>query len=546
MEDTAIIRLFQERSQQAIAELSQKYGKLCQSLSRRILNNEEDAKECVNDTWLGVWNSIPPQTPNPLVSYVCRITRNLSVKRLRHNMAAKRNSYYDVSLAELEECIPAAQEQEPWEEQEVTKVLERFLRELDSGSRVMFVKRYWYAESVAQIAETFGMKETVCRTDASAQKAEKETGEGGCSVMRKSEKLSDAIGEISDDIIEEAYTYKPKHDMHQRKASFKWRAAAAVLAMLVLAGVGVSVGGGTSFFRLGTIVSRFTGKAAKVVYRIQGIPVTQQEIQAGVALRVENGEPVKTAKKEVIKDIITKKTLYALAKKNGCTVSDQEYDDYAKLLKTQMNKAENRKEIRDFYAGFGGESAYWKNMEPVIRQNLAVRKYIDSQTGTQTEEEIKQEAYESGAKQTDLDAFEQVVEDVCEEIGDYLKTLQKSDASVYYFASSDKERVTKSIDKEEICAIGNHTIVTREQVQMYTKFYEITYDKTLSEKKAIAYAKERNALYVAAMQNGYQVTDEQVKAYVEELKQNLDGIWTKEQKEKLLSGFCFGGRLLGV
>lgn len=68
MEDTAIIRLFQERSQQAIAELSQKYGKLCQSLSRRILNNEEDAKECVNDTWLGVWNSIPPQTPNPLVS----------------------------------------------------------------------------------------------------------------------------------------------------------------------------------------------------------------------------------------------------------------------------------------------------------------------------------------------------------------------------------------------------------------------------------------------------------------------------------------------
>ena len=75
--------------------------------------------------------------------------------------------------------------------------------------------------------------------------------------MRKSEKLSDAIGEISDDIIEEAYTYKPKHDMHQRKASFKWGAAVAVLAMLVLAGVGVSVGGGTSFFRLGTIVSGY-------------------------------------------------------------------------------------------------------------------------------------------------------------------------------------------------------------------------------------------------------------------------------------------------
>ena len=130
--------------------------------------------------------------------------------------------------------------------------------------------------------------------------------------MRKSEKLSDAIGEISDDIIEEAYTYKPKHDMHQRKASFKWGAAVAVLAMLVLAGVGVSVGGGTSFFRLGTIVSRFTGKAAKVVYRIQGIPVTQQEIQAGVALRVRNG---KNRKKRGYKRYYYKKDVVCTCKK---------------------------------------------------------------------------------------------------------------------------------------------------------------------------------------------------------------------------------------
>ena len=159
MDDEAIIQMYLERDEKAIIATSEKYGAYCFSIASNILDNHEDAKECVNDTWLGVWNSIPPQTPNPLVSYVCRITRNLSVKRLRHNMAAKRNSYYDVSLAELEECIPAAQEQEPWEEQEVTKVLERFLRELDTGSRVMFVKRYWYAESVAQIAETFGMKE---------------------------------------------------------------------------------------------------------------------------------------------------------------------------------------------------------------------------------------------------------------------------------------------------------------------------------------------------------------------------------------------------
>ena len=357
--------------------------------------------------------------------------------------------------------------------------------------------------------------------------------------MRKSEKLSDAIGKISDDLIEEVYAYKPQQgNMQHRNRAFKWKAAAAGLAVFLLAGIGVSVGGGTSFFRIGTLVSKFTGKTTKEVYRIQGVPVTQQEIQTGVVLRVENGKSVKAAKAEVTKDIITKKTLYALAEKNGCTVSDQEYETYAAQLKEQMKKAQNQQDIEEFYAGFGGENAYWKNMEPVIRQNLAVRKYIDSQTGTQTEAEIRQEAYEQGAAQTDLNAFEQVVDDACEAIGDYLKTLQKSEVSVYYFERSDRDRVIKSLDEKEICAIGNNTVVTKEQVQLYTKFYEITYDKTLSQKKAVAYAKERNALYVAAMQNGYQVTDEQVKAYVEELKQNLDGIWTKEQKEKLLSGFA--------
>ena len=103
-----------------------------------------------------------------------------------------------------------------------------------------------------------------------------------------------------------------------------------------------------------------------------------------------------------------------------------------------MKKAENQQDIEEFYEGFGGENAYWKNMEPVIRQNLAVRKYIDSQTGTQTEEEIRQEAYEQGAAQTDLNALEQVVDDACEASCDYLKTLQKSEASVYYFERSDR------------------------------------------------------------------------------------------------------------
>ena len=160
MEDDKIIALYWARKEEAISETDRKYGSYCRSISFRILNDKEDSEECVNDTWLHTWNAIPPGKPEFLAGFLGKIVRNLSISKYRAGHAQKRGSGETQALLdELEECIPAAQEQEPWEEQEVTKVLERFLRELDTGSRVMFVKRYWYAESVAQIAETFGMKE---------------------------------------------------------------------------------------------------------------------------------------------------------------------------------------------------------------------------------------------------------------------------------------------------------------------------------------------------------------------------------------------------
>lgn len=132
--------------------------------------------------------------------------------------------------------------------------------------------------------------------------------------MRKSEKLSDAIGEISDDIIEEAYTYKPKHDMHQRKASFKWGAAVAVLAMLVLAGVGVSVGEELPFPAWNNCFQIY-GEGCKggLPYPGNSGNTAGNPGRSGITCgKRRNG---KNRKKEVIKDIITKKTLYALAKR---------------------------------------------------------------------------------------------------------------------------------------------------------------------------------------------------------------------------------------
>ena len=105
MDDKQIIRLFFERSEQAITELSQKYGALCLQLADNILNDHQDAEECVNDAYLGAWNSIPPQTPDPLRAYICRIVRNHSLKKLRANTALKRGSQFEVSLSELEAVL---------------------------------------------------------------------------------------------------------------------------------------------------------------------------------------------------------------------------------------------------------------------------------------------------------------------------------------------------------------------------------------------------------------------------------------------------------
>lgn len=156
MDDSKIIELFFERSEQAIIELSNKYGALCRRVAGNILNNPADSEECVNDAYLGIWNTIPPQRPDPLVSYVCRIVRNQALKKYHENTAQKRNSQYDVALDELADCLPsAASAEEEAEAKEAAESVNRFLETLDRQSRLLFVRRYWYADSVQELAELF-------------------------------------------------------------------------------------------------------------------------------------------------------------------------------------------------------------------------------------------------------------------------------------------------------------------------------------------------------------------------------------------------------
>ena len=160
MQDSKIIDLFFERSEQAITELSIKYEKLCKQISVNILGNEEDALECINDSYLGVWNTIPPTKPDNLKYYLCRIVRNNALKRYHSNTAVKRNCHYDIALQELEECIcnPVSIETE-LSSAEITRIIDSFLSLQKQENRIIFTRRYFFGDSIADIALRMGMSE---------------------------------------------------------------------------------------------------------------------------------------------------------------------------------------------------------------------------------------------------------------------------------------------------------------------------------------------------------------------------------------------------
>ncbi len=153
LEDREIISLFFERSEQAIAELERKYGAAVRKTASHILSSRQDVEECANDTWLGVWNAIPPQRPDSLIAFVCKITRNLATWKYHSNTAQKRNGRYDLVLDELEECIPSAVNVETeYEEKELSAAITLFLDTLSYENRFCFLRRYWYADAVSDIA----------------------------------------------------------------------------------------------------------------------------------------------------------------------------------------------------------------------------------------------------------------------------------------------------------------------------------------------------------------------------------------------------------
>lgn len=160
MHDQDIISLFFDRDEKAIEYTEQKYRAYCYSVADKVLNNAEDDEECLNDVWLAAWNSIPPNNPPSLATYLGRITRNISVRRLRFINRKKRGRELTVYLEELSEAIPTASSiEEAMESQSLRQALEKFLRSQDKQNRHIFVCRYYYLDSIGEIATRFGMTE---------------------------------------------------------------------------------------------------------------------------------------------------------------------------------------------------------------------------------------------------------------------------------------------------------------------------------------------------------------------------------------------------
>ena len=160
IDDEKIIDLFFERSEQGIRELDNKYGAVCHNLSYNIVNNRQDAEECVNDAYLGAWNAIPPEKPDPLLTYLCKIVRNISLKMYYRKEAAKRSSTYTIAMEEIEACISAPNTVETeFEARELARVIESFLDTLTIENRVIFMRRYWFSDSCKDIARSVGLTE---------------------------------------------------------------------------------------------------------------------------------------------------------------------------------------------------------------------------------------------------------------------------------------------------------------------------------------------------------------------------------------------------
>lgn len=159
IDDLQIIELYFARNEHAIEETANKYGNLCFRVAKNLLFNNEDSEECVNDTYLTLWNKIPPIRPTNFTAFICRITRNLSLKKLELSNAMKRSADAIISLSEIEATLPDYNIASGIEDEEIGKLISAFLWSEKELNRNVFLRKYWFFDSISDIAERYSLSE---------------------------------------------------------------------------------------------------------------------------------------------------------------------------------------------------------------------------------------------------------------------------------------------------------------------------------------------------------------------------------------------------
>ena len=161
MDDVKIVQLYWDRNEQAIPATADKYGNYCTSIAKNILGNREDTEECVNDTYMNAWNAMPPHRPSILSTFLGKIVRNISFNRYKHNTADKRGGgELPVVLDELSDLVSGKDDvEQEIEHKELVKSIDAFLDTLSPEKRSIFISRYWYTDSVSEIAKRHGMND---------------------------------------------------------------------------------------------------------------------------------------------------------------------------------------------------------------------------------------------------------------------------------------------------------------------------------------------------------------------------------------------------
>ena len=160
MDDNKIVEMYFVRDEKALSETAEKYGKLCHKIAYNILGNNEDSEECVNDAYVGVWNSIPPARPTSFMAFLCKITRNLSLGRLEYLTREKRSRTSVISLSELEDILPDEAISSGISDGEISRAISEFLKGENETSRNVFIRKYYFFDSVKDIAGRYSFSES--------------------------------------------------------------------------------------------------------------------------------------------------------------------------------------------------------------------------------------------------------------------------------------------------------------------------------------------------------------------------------------------------